>query len=186
MKLNYYLGIVAFFFLSVTGINVEASEYCINRFNSQISSANAELSSMLNRQLELDKRIMQLQNERNEIAGQIATIISIDPNLEKESSRQKITDLSKLQTEKKIEQDKLESEGHSNNERISKLRSTVPANLQGELKGCLEAVGPVNAFVNFAVQGIALVCTNGAIPKISAFIKLSKWPIEPIANIDSL
>lgn len=142
-------------------VGVHASEYCVKRFEKDIGKANSELSSKLLEQVDIDKKIRALIDERDVIAGQIASLIASDPNLDKESTRKKIAELSSEQSAKKVVQDKIEADGHSNNERIAQLRTSVPASVQGQLKGCLAAVTPVNTVVNFAIQGAALVATAG-------------------------
>lgn len=115
--------------------------------------------------------------ERDAIAGDIASVISSDPELSKESSRKRIAELSAQQTAKKKEQDLLEAEGHKNNERAMQLRGVVPASLQGELKGCLEAVTPINKVVNFAIQATALVATAGlstVLPEKSLYVDMGE------------
>lgn len=151
----------ALIFLSMPMI-AEASEYCVRRFEGDINKVSADLSAVLIRQAELDKLITQSIVDRDAIAGQIAQVIASDSELASEASRKKIAELSKIQSSKKIEQDKWEAEGHVNNEKVVQLRGVVPASLQGELKGCLSAVTPANKIVNFAIQAVALVATAGA------------------------
>lgn len=70
----------------------------------------------------------------------------------------------------------LESDGYKNQDRVVALKGVVPADLQGKLRGCVEATAPANRLVNLAIQALALVSTGGAsiiLPPKALYVDMS-------------
>jgi hypothetical protein len=145
--------------IGMGSISAQASEYCFDKYETRIAAANSELATLLSRLSEIDTRIAAIFVEKDRITDRIAAIS--DGGLTEAEQRE----LQKLSNELgtlKREQTALEEEGFAKSDRAKSLRTAVPANLQGELEGCVKAVQPVNTGVNLTIQVLAALGTGGA------------------------
>lgn len=56
------------------------------------------------------------------------------------------------------------------------LKGVVPADLQGQLRGCVQASAPANKLVNLAIQALAIMSTGGAslaLPPKALYVDMS-------------
>lgn len=140
---------------------VSASEYCIKRYEKNIQKVSVELSGRLNEQVELDESIRKVYEEQESILAELGAILADDPELKNPENRERVTELTERSESNKRQRSELEQQGYANNDRIVELRDEVPIELQGKMRGCLQAVKPANTLVNFAIQGYALAATGG-------------------------
>lgn len=139
-----------------------ASEYCVKKYEASIRNADAELATILERQLFLDKEIPRLQGVMNSLSNELIAILQKDPQLSDPANRARVEVISREHAQASKQKDILEVEGYANRERAADLRTKVPAELGGQLRGCVEAVAPTNTLVNLTIQTLAMVMTGGA------------------------
>ncbi len=169
-----YRGIFAVVVLtfSLLSQKAEASEYCVTKYNDAITKVSAELGSLISRQDQIDQRIGVIVDKIVDLSTQLAAASShvpIDVNLIRQIGTQ-ITAL-------KSEEDALKSEGFRNQDRIVALKGFIPAGLEGELRGCVQASAPTNRLVNLAIQGLAILSTGGAsllLPPKTLYVDMSQ------------
>lgn len=136
----------------------QASEYCFAKYETRISAANGELAGLLSRLEEIDKKIAAILSEKDRITDRIAAISEGGLT---EAEQRELQNLSTRLGALKREQTALEQEGFAKSDRAKSLRTTVPAALQGELAGCVDAVKPANTGVNLTIQVLAALSTYG-------------------------
>lgn len=148
-----------------------AQEYCVDRYNKDITNVNAQLGSLVVRQAQIDKRISQILLRTADIATEISKAALQSPP-DTATIRMLSAGLGRLNREKTG----LQSEGFRNQDRIVALKGRVPARLQGELRGCVEATAPANQLVNLAIQALAILSTGGAsltLPPKTLYVDMS-------------
>ena len=117
--------------LAVAPLSAHASEYCVRKYEASISAANNNLLQLLNRQTQIDEALQRLLTEKDDLTDEIAEL-SKDGLTEAEVRR--VEEIGRRLTAISRERAPLQSEGFANTDKIASLRTTVPANLQGELK----------------------------------------------------
>lgn len=148
-----------------------ASEYCVDQYNGQITNINGELGNLVVRQNQIDKRLADIYLKQSELSAEMAAAAAkIPPDIAAiQTLGKQIGDLNREKAD-------LESEGYKNQDRIVALKGTIPAELQGRLRGCIEASAPANRLVNLAIQSLAIISTGGAsliLPPKSLYVDMS-------------
>lgn len=148
-----------------------ASEYCVNQYSNEITKVDSELGSVIKRQADIDARLVDIYLQTSKYADELAVAAGkIPPDL---NTIQKI---GKIIGDLNREKTTLEAEGFKNQDRIVALKGTIPAELQGKLRGCVEATAPANRLVNLAIQALAILSTGGgslALPEKSLYVDMS-------------
>jgi hypothetical protein len=157
--------------ISVVASTVSASEYCVDQYNDQITKVNAELGGLVKRQSDIDKRVAEIYVQVGRLSAELAAAavknppdISAIQNLGKQ-----ISELNRQKTE-------IEAEGFKNQDRVVALKGVIPAELQGKLRGCVEATAPANNLVNLGIQALAALSTGGkslVLPSKSLYVDMS-------------
>ncbi|MGY0794097.1 hypothetical protein ACW7BJ_32485 [Azospirillum argentinense] len=160
-----------FFTLMVISQSALAAEYCYSQYEGQIQNINAELGDKLKRTQEIDNRVREILNLQTKPSADIAReATKIPPDLSRISQLgQQLETLNK-------ERVGLEKEGYDAQDRISALKGVIPAELQGRLRGCVEASAPANKIVNLTIQALAILSTGGAslaLPPKSLYVDMS-------------
>jgi hypothetical protein len=136
--------------------SASAADYCLKRYETQIGAASAELGAALQRTDEINDRIGVLIQQQTDIIKQVTDeLAKPQPDLQL---------VSKLGDDLAVvvrERDELEAEAYGIQDRITLLKTSVPAGLQGELRGCVEASASAQSFVNLTLQAL-LLATSGA------------------------
>jgi hypothetical protein len=148
-----------------------ASEYCVDQYNGQITNANSELGKLVARQNQIDKRLSDIYLKQSELSTAMAAAATKSP-----PDIAAIQALGKQIGDLNREKADLESEGYKNQDRIVALKVAIPAELQGRLRGCIEASAPANRLVNLAIQALAIISTGGAsltLPPKSLYVDMS-------------
>jgi hypothetical protein len=148
-----------------------ASEYCVGQYNDQITKVNSELGSLVKRQSDIDARVAAIYIQVGKLSADLAAAAGkVPPDVQTiQTLGKQIGDLNREKTE-------LEAEGYKNQDRVVALKGVVPADLQGKLRGCVEATAPANHLVNLAIQALAIVSTGGAslaLPPKSLYVDMS-------------
>lgn len=175
MKIRYVA--LAVLLLGGWSSTASASEYCVNKYEKRLASADAELAGILQRQVVIDKEIPRLQGVMNTLATELIAILQKDPQLQDPANRARVDAITKERSDAEKQKDLLEVEGHANRERAGDLREKVPAALGGELRGCVEAVAPANTLVNLTIQTLAIISTGGAsllFPEKSLYVDMGE------------
>jgi hypothetical protein len=148
-----------------------AAEYCVKQYDEAITKVNAELGSLLKRQDQIDLRIAAIFKDIADLSARLAQAAAKNPpdipTVQKLGAQ--IAELNK-------EKAGLEVEGYKNLDRIGALKGSIPADLQGRLRGCIEATAPTNRLVNLAIQSLALLSTGGAslaLPPKALYVDMS-------------
>jgi hypothetical protein len=162
---------LASIFLCFTAFAANAAEYCVTKYEGEIAKVSAELSTLVKRQDEIDTRLAVIYVRQSAILNEIAAAASkIPPDIQ---TIQKLSaEASTLNREKVT----LETEGYGNQDRIVALKGVIPASLQGELRGCVQASAPANKLVNLAIQALAIMSTGGAslaLPPKALYVDMS-------------
>lgn len=170
-KENAVNRLVAALILAVAPSFANAAEYCVNRYESEIAKVSTELTSLLKRQDQIDTRLAAIYVRQGIILSEIAVAAGkVPPDV------QTIQKLSNEASSLNREKAELETEGYSNQDRIVALKGVVPADLQGRLRGCIEASAPANKLVNLAIQALAIMSTGGAslaLPPKALYVDMS-------------
>lgn len=170
-KRKYIVGLALSAALNLVPVDAWASEYCVDKYQGQIEKVNSELGSIVRRQAYIDERLGVLFKEIIELTSQISAAASQSPPDTAEISR-----LSLMLQPKQRERVELEAESYKNMDRVNALKGVIPADLQGELRGCVEATAPANKLVNTAIQVVALLSTGGAsvtLPPKALYVDMS-------------
>lgn len=157
--------------LLLTFSTLASADYCVDQYDEQITKVNAELGSLMKRQADIDKRVADIYVSLSKLSADLATAATkVPPDLKTiETLGKQISDLNR---EKTI----LEAEGYKNQDRAVQLKGVVPAELQGKLRGCVEATAPTNRLVNLAIQTMAILSTGGlsvTLPPKALYIDMS-------------
>jgi hypothetical protein len=150
---------------------VSAQEYCIDKYNEDITKVNGELGGLIKRQGAIDKRIAEIFVRTAQIANEIAEAANKVPP-DTQAIQKLSTELGNLNREKT----ELQAEGYKNQDRVVLLKGEIPADLQGRLRGCIEATAPANKLVNLAIQALAILSTGGlslALPPKALYVDMS-------------
>lgn len=156
--------------LAISGI-AHAGEYCVDKYGSEITKVNGELGTLVQRQAVIDDRVATIYKDvatKSSSMADAATKIPPDYATIRQLGEQ-ITALNR-------ERAQLETEGFNNIDRIAALKGVVPAELQGKLRGCLEASAPLNKLVNLSIQSLAIASTGGlalALPPKALYVDMS-------------
>lgn len=156
--------------LTFAASHVNSAEYCFTKYEAKISAANADLGAALKRIAVLEPQISAAQTRKAAAATELADIASKNPSDPKiQTLAAEIRELDKniavLSTEVFTLQDKIVS-----------LKGSVPSELAGELRGCIEATRPANTFVNVTIQALAAISTGGAsflLPPKALYVDMS-------------
>ncbi|WP_153019299.1 hypothetical protein [Lysobacter capsici] len=147
---------------ALCSLSASASEYCLDRYDSEIRGVSVELSDILRRQDVLQSIIVNAREDKDGISKEMVDILKQDPGLSIPANRERMVHLSgqfdildRKEAEAKAESFKIQ-------DRVFALKNVVPANLAGKLRGCVEAVKPVNTLVNTVIQALAILSTGGA------------------------
>jgi hypothetical protein len=148
-----------------------AQEYCVDQYQEAITKVSGELGGLIKRQAAIDKRLAEIFVRVGQIATEMAQAATKVPP-DNATIQKLAAELGGLNREKAD----LESEGYKNQDRIVALKGVVPADLQGRLRGCVEASAPANKLVNLAIQCIAILSTGGAsllLPPKALYVDMS-------------
>ncbi|WP_421313011.1 MULTISPECIES: hypothetical protein [unclassified Aeromonas] len=148
--------------LTLCGISTHASEYCLERFNEDIRKANVELSDKLTRLDALQTILVNVQKDKDITSKEMADIVHRDPSLSIPTNRDRMKYLSEQYDVLDRNETEAKSESFQIQDRVFSLKNTIPANLAGQLRGCVEVVKPANTLVNTVIQAIAILSTGGA------------------------
>jgi hypothetical protein len=176
-KLKCYQGAVVLRFILISlallssSMIASASEYCYDQYEGDIQRVNVELGPLLKRQEQIDGRIAQIFVQIAQLSSQLtAAATKFPPDVPTiQTIGQQIANLNQERTS-------LESEGHRIIDRVTALRGVIPADLQGKLRGCIEASAPANRLVNFTIQALAILSTGGAsliLPPKALYVDMS-------------
>lgn len=132
------------------------ADYCQDKYNSQISAANAELGTLAKENAALDEQITKGMEDSIQVMKDMANASKANP-----IDVKLIGDLGAKGESLNNKIDENKKKGFANLDRMKVLKATIPAKLQGELRGCVEATAPANTLVNFSIQGLALLSTGG-------------------------
>ena len=148
--------LAAFVIIALAAPFASASEYCVDQYNDQITKVSNELGGLIKRQSEIDVRVAAIFVQVGSLSADLAAAAGkVPPDVSAiQTLGKQIGDLHREKTE-------LEAEGYKNQDRIVGLKGVVPAELQGRLRGCVEATAPANRLVNLAIQALAIVSTGG-------------------------
>lgn len=149
-------------FLALCGISAQASEYCLDRFNEDIRKSNVELSDKLTRLDALQTILVNVQKDKDATSKEMADIVRRDPTLSIPANRDRMKYLSEQYDVLDRKETEAKNESFQIQDRVFALKNTIPANLAGQLRGCVEAVKPANTLVNTVIQAIAILSTGGA------------------------
>jgi hypothetical protein len=148
-----------------------AQEYCVDQYQGAITNANAELGGLVGRQAAIDKRMAAIYVRGSEIAIEIAqAAMKVPPDTGRIQPLG--MELNGLNGEKGT----LQQEAYGNQDRIVALKGVIPADLQGRLRGCVEASKPAGQIVNLGIQALAILSTGGAsllLPPKALYVDMS-------------
>lgn len=170
MKYITSLLVTTCFLAGMTPVQATASEYCYSKYQSSIDSANGQLGAALKRISEIEEELTALRSEKDAAATRIAEIAATDPtspDIQKLAARIQEIDKSTA---------KLASEAFNLQDTVVSLKTTVPVELAGELRGCVEASRPANTLVNLTIQTLAIISTGGAslaLPEKALYVDMS-------------
>lgn len=134
-----------------------AASYCVNQYEQEIRKVSVELADQLTRTVQIEDRLRAIYARSTQISIEMAEAAAeIPPNIAK------ITELGNELSQLTRERADLESEFYRVQDRVVELKGVVPADLQGRLRGCVEASAPVDQLINISIQVVALVSTGGA------------------------
>ncbi len=139
-----------------------ASEFCLDRYDGQIRQVNAELSDKLRRLNVLEDLIVNVRKDKDAISKEMVKIIQTDPSLSIPANRERMKHLADQSDILDRRETEAKNEAYQIQDRVFALKGNIPANLAGELRGCVEAVKPANVGVNLVIQAIAALSTGGA------------------------
>jgi len=150
---------------------VSASEYCYDQYEGQIQNVNAELGGDLKRQNQIDTRVAEIFIKVAQLSDDLAKAAAkMPPDLQQiQALGQQIGALNRERTD-------LEAEGYRIRDRVVALKGVIPADLQGKLRGCIEASAPANKLVNLTIQALAILSTGGAslaLPPKALYVDMS-------------
>ncbi|MFJ7141050.1 hypothetical protein [Pseudomonas protegens] len=157
--------------------SASASEYCLDRFNEDIRKSNVELSDRMMRLDALQTVLVNVQKDKDINSKEMVEIIKNDPALSIPANRERMKYLSDqydILDRKEVE---AKNETFQIQDRVFSLKNTIPANLAGQLRGCVEAVQPANTLVNTVIQAIAVLSTGGAsltLPQKSLYVDMGE------------
>jgi hypothetical protein len=148
-----------------------ADDYCANHYDAQIANVNSELGGLVKRESVIDARVASIFLDISKLSTQLATVASRSPPDVPtiQLLGRKISDLN-------AEKTALQNEGYKDLDRITALKGAIPAQLQGELRGCVEATAPTNNLVNLTIQALAILSTGGAsllLPPKALYVDMS-------------
>ncbi|MFM0405290.1 hypothetical protein [Paraburkholderia dipogonis] len=157
--------------LLLTFSTLAYADYCVDQYDGEITKVNAELGALVKRQADVDKRIAEIFVSIAKLSADLSTAAAkIPPDIAAiQSLGKQIADLNR-------EKATLEAEGYKNQDRVAQLKGAIPADLQGRLRGCVEATAPTNNLVNLAIQTIAILSTGGAalaLPPKALYVDMS-------------
>ena len=166
--LRVALAFVAFFLFTTIA---SAGEYCLDQYNGQIQNINAELGGVLQRQSQIDGRVAEIYIKLSQLSAELAAAAGkMPPDIARiQALGQEIGTLNREKTD-------LEAEAFRNQDRIVALKGVIPAELQGRLRGCIEATAPTNKLVNLTIQALAILSTGGAslaLPPKALYVDMS-------------
>lgn len=148
--------------LSASAFTVSASEYCLDRYDGDIRNVSVELSDKLRRQDVLQNIIINVREDKDKVSKEMVEILKQDPTLSIPANRERMKYLSEQFDGLDRRETEAKNETFQNQDRIFALKNTIPANLAGQLRGCIEAVKPANTLVNTVIQALAILSTGGA------------------------
>ncbi|WP_373981066.1 hypothetical protein LN047_02160 [Achromobacter sp. JD417] len=148
--------------IALCSVTANASEFCLDRFEGNIRKANGELADVLKRIATLQDDILKVRAAKDAASKEMVDIVKRDPGLKDPANRERLQALSAQFDDLDRKETTAKNEGFELQDRATALRTTVPADLAGELRGCAEAVAPVNTGVNLVIQTIAILSTGGA------------------------
>lgn len=149
-----------------------AQEYCYNQYEGQIQNVSAELGGDVKRISQIDVRMAQIFTSLADLSGQLASAAGSNP-----------PDIPKLQSlgtqigALNVERTNLQAEAYQLQDRVAALKGVIPADLQGRLRGCIDATAPANKLVNLTIQTLAILSTGGAsllLPSKALYIDMSE------------
>jgi hypothetical protein len=154
-----------------------ASEYCYDRYETKIRSASGELADRLQRLNVLQTTLRETFERKDLASKEMANIVRTDPELKNPSNRARMVELSAQYDQLDKTEASAKNESFQIQDRVTALKSVVPADLQGELRGCVEAVKPANQAVNTVIQVLAILSTGGAslaLPPKSLYVDMGQ------------
>lgn len=148
-----------------------AQEYCVDKYQDELTKVDSELAGLVKQQSQIDSRVAAIFIEVSKLSAELADAAGkVPPDMDTiQKLGKQVGDLNREKTE-------LQAEGFKNQDRIASLKGVVPADLQGKLRGCIEATAPANQLVNFAIQALAICSTGGAsllLPPQALYVDMS-------------
>lgn len=171
-----YAFLIAIALLSVPSIS-HASEYCLTRYDTRIASVNEELAVKLRRLDVLQDLLRKITEDKNTVSKEMVEIIKSDPDLSIPANKQRMVELSAKFDTLDRQEAASKTESYEIQDRVVALKGVIPADLQGELRGCIEAVKPSNQLVNTVIQALAILSTGGAsvvLPPKSLYVDMGQ------------
>lgn len=150
------------FALLIAPSSAFASEYCFDRYDSEIRAVDVSLSNLLRRQSDLESILVATRSEKDKVSREMGTIVRTDPGLTQPVNRERMSQLSKQFDVLDRRDAESTAESYAIQEQAVTMRGKVPAELAGRLRGCVEAVKPANTMVNTVIQTLAILSTGGA------------------------
>jgi hypothetical protein len=148
-------GIV--FYLALFSSHAQASTYCFSQYEEEIKKVNASLGSILTRTEQVQDRLRAIYVRTAAIGVEMANAATkVPPDV---STIQK---LGQEQADLNKEKTRLEAEAYALQDQAVPLKGTIPAELQGKLRGCVAATAPADQLVNLTIQILAIMSTGGA------------------------
>lgn len=164
------------FFFGIVG-SVQASEYCLDRYNDRIANVDASLAASLKRLDQLQTELIRIKENKDGVSKAMAAVIKDDPTMQKPETREKLATLAAQFDTLDRQETSAKGESFELQDKIAALRGIIPADLQGELRGCIEAVKPANTTVNTVIQALAILTTGGgslALPEKSLYVDMGQ------------
>lgn len=126
---------------------------------------------LIKRIAEIDGQIAEIFVKVGKLSGELANAAGkVPPDIPAiQALGKQISDLNRQKAT-------LEVEGFTIQDRLVALKGVIPAELQGRLRGCIEASAPANRLVNMAIQAIAILSTGGAsltLPPKAIYVDMS-------------
>lgn len=156
--------------------SASAAEFCLDRYNDRISAVDAGLAATLKRLDELQTRLIALDKEKDAVSKEMTQLIKDDPGLQKPETKTRLAELTGKYDNLDREEAASKSESYDLQDRATSMRTVIPADLQGELRGCIEASKPATTVVNTVIQTLAILTTGGAalaLPEKSLYVDMS-------------
>lgn len=152
---------ISIFTVSILLSSYAQAEYCEDQFYKDIAASNTELAKKLLWQKENQDLALRYDAAKNTEQSTVAAILS-NTTLSPEAKLAEATAHTEVITAIQKKLDEQVARNSVINKEINEMRNTIPVQLRDKAGKCAAEMAPYNMLVNFAVQGLAMVYSDGA------------------------